>query len=126
MSKTLKLLEALKEGMLEKKAENIVIIDFRDTPNAITDYFIICEANTGIQVNAIRESVEEFGIKSAGQKPKHIEGIENSEWIILDYFDVVVHIFQKQSRAYYKLEELWADAGITRIDTENLKKIKTN
>jgi ribosome-associated protein len=117
MSKTLKLLEAVKEGMIEKKAQNIVVIDFSNTINAITDYFIICEANTAIQVNAIKDSVEEFTIKQAHQKPKHVEGTENSEWIILDYFDVVVHIFQNRSREYYKLEELWADAGITRVET---------
>ncbi len=115
MSNTQLLLEAVKEGMVEKKAQNMVVIDFRNTINAITDYFVICEANTAIQVNAIKESVEEYTIKNARQKPKHIEGTENLEWIILDYFDVVVHIFQKRSREYYKLEELWADAGITRM-----------
>jgi ribosome-associated protein len=119
MSKTQTLLEAVKDGMIEKKAQNIVLIDFHDTINAITDYFVICEANTSIQVNAIKDSVEEFTIKQAHQKPKHIEGTENSEWIILDYFDVVVHIFQNKSRAYYKLEDLWADAGITKIDSNN-------
>jgi ribosome-associated protein len=119
MSKTLKLLEAVKEGMIEKKAEKIVIIDFKNTINAITDFFIICEANTAIQVNAIKDSVEEFTLKLTKQKPKHIEGTENSEWVILDYFDVVVHIFQKQSRAFYKLEELWADGGITQVDSKN-------
>jgi ribosome-associated protein len=120
MSKTLKLLEAVKEGMIEKKAENIVIIDFQNTYNAITDFFIICEANTGIQVNAIMDSVEQYSINSVGMKPKHVEGVENSEWVILDYFDIVVHIFQKHSRAYYKLEELWADAGIIHVDKTNL------
>jgi ribosome-associated protein len=119
MSKTLKLLDAVKDGMIEKKAQNIVIIDFQKTYNSITDFFIICEANSVIQVNAIKDSVEEFTIKLTNQKPKHIEGVENSEWIILDYFDVVVHIFQKQAREFYKLEELWADAGITKVDHKN-------
>jgi ribosome-associated protein len=118
MSDTQKLLETVKEGMIEKKAENIVILDFKNIKNAITDYFVICEASNDIQVNAIKESVEEFTLKQIRQKPQHIEGTENSEWIILDYFDVVVHIFQKHTRKYYKLEELWADAPLTKLDVQ--------
>ena len=116
MSKTQKLLEAIKEGMIEKKAQNIVEIDFEGTKSDITDYFLICEADTDRQVGAIMDSVEEFALKITGEKPFHKEGKENSEWIILDYFDVVVHIFQKEFRESYKLEELWADAKVTKIE----------
>ena len=118
MSKTQKLLEAIKEGMIEKKAQNIVKINFEETKNSITDYFLICEADTDKQVGAIMDSVEEFVLKNTREKPFHKEGKENSEWIILDYFDVVVHIFQKEFRESYKLEELWADAEITKIDVK--------
>jgi ribosome-associated protein len=118
MNNTLKLLEAVKEGMIAKKAENIVNINFEETQNAITDYFLICEADNAKQVVAISNSIEEFVLKLVKQKPIHTEGYENAEWIIQDYFDVVVHIFQKEFRENYKLEELWADAEQTKIDVK--------
>lgn len=118
MSKPQKLLEAIKEGMVEKKANAIVSINFAGTENAITDYFMICEADTDKQVEAISKSVEEFVFKNTKEKPIHTEGKENAEWIIIDYFDVIVHIFQKEFRESYKLEELWADAEITKIEVK--------
>lgn len=118
MSKTQKLLEAIKEGMIEKKAQNITQINFAGTMNAITDYFMICDAGTDKQVAAIMDSVEEYVKKNTKENPIHKEGKENSEWIIIDYFDVVVHIFRKEFRESYKLEELWADAEIINIDVK--------
>lgn len=118
MEKTQKLLNAVKEGMTEKKAKNIVKINFQGTKNAVTDYFMICEVVTNKQVTAVSNSVEEIVLKQTKEKPIHKEGIENSEWIILDYFDVVVHVFQTEFRELYKLEELWADAEITKIDVK--------
>lgn len=118
MSKTQKLLESIKEGMIEKKAQNIVKINFAGTKNAITDYFMICDAESDKQVAAIMDSVEEFVLKNTKEKPIHREGKENSEWIIIDYFDVVVHIFRREFRESYKLEELWADADIIKIDVK--------
>ncbi len=118
MSNTQKLLEAIKEGMIEKKANAIVNINFAGTNNSITDYFLICEAETQKQVEAISKSVEEFVFKNTKEKPIHTEGKDNAEWIIIDYFDVIVHIFQKEFRESYKLEELWADAEITKIDVK--------
>lgn len=118
MSSTSKLLEAIKEGMIDKKANNIINIDFAEIHNAITDFFIICEAQTQKQVEAIAKSIEKFVFENVGEKPIHTEGKGNSEWIIIDYFDVVVHVFQKEFRESYKLEELWADAEITKIDVK--------
>lgn len=118
MSKTQKLLDAIKEGMTEKQAKNIVKINFQETKNAITDYFMICEASTDKQVAAVSNSIEEIVRKQTKEKPIHVEGIDNSEWVILDYFDVVVHVFQTDFRESYKLEELWADAEITKIDVK--------
>ena len=116
MSKTQKLLDAIKEGMIEKKAQNIVNINFDGNINAITDYFMICEMSNDKQVKAVAESVEETVRKNTNEKPIHKEGYENFEWVILDYFDVVVHIFQSEFRETYRLEELWADAKVEKID----------
>lgn len=118
MSNSKKLVEAVTLGMIDKKANNIVTINFAETKNAITDYFVICDASNPKQAEAIADSVERFTRKELKEKPIHTEGKENSEWIILDYFNVVVHIFQNDFRASYKLEELWADSEIKTIDVK--------
>lgn len=102
-------------GMEERKAEQIVKLNLQKIPNTITDYFVICHGNSRSQVEAIAESVEMEVKKATGLNPWHKEGFENAEWILLDYFDVVVHIFQEEARNYYKLEKLWADAESTPI-----------
>lgn len=106
------------QGMLERKAVDIVKLNLQKIPNSITDYFVICHGNSRSQAEAIAESVEAEVKKGVGLNPWHKEGFENAEWILLDYFDVVVHIFQTESRGYYKLEKLWADAGRTDIPAE--------
>jgi ribosome-associated protein len=121
MAEILKLLNAIKEGMIEKKAKNIVKMNFEGTQNSITDFFMICEAETDKQVEAVADSVERFVRKETGEKVFHKEGYENAEWVILDYFDVVVHIFRTEFRESYKLEDLWADAEITNIDVKYSK-----
>ncbi|MCF6364628.1 MAG: ribosome silencing factor [Bacteroidales bacterium] len=118
MNNTQKLLEAIKEGMIEKMANNIVNINFSGTENAITDFFIICDAENQKQVEAISDSVEKTVLKNTKEKPIHTEGKENAEWIIIDYFDVIVHIFRKEFRETYKLEELWGDAEINKIEVK--------
>jgi ribosome-associated protein len=104
-------------GMEEKKASAIVKLSLENLPNSITDYFIICHAASRPQVEAIADSVEAEVKKAVGLNPIHREGFENAEWILLDYFDVVVHIFQEEARNYYQLEKLWADAD--RVDVVN-------
>ena len=104
------------QGMLEQKGQNIAVLDLRDVKNAIADYFIICSGTSDTQVNAIADSVLEEVEKQSGQDPWHKEGFQNREWILLDYLDVVCHIFQKEKRTFYDLEEFWGDAKIKYIE----------
>jgi ribosome-associated protein len=103
------------KGIAEKKGNDIVYINFKKNSNAPCDYFVICEGNSRTQVQAIAESVEKFIEKKTGKRPWHIEGFQNAEWVLMDYVDVVIHIFQPHSREYYGLEEMWADAEIKKI-----------
>ncbi len=109
------LLESVVSGLEEKKAKNIVILDLRALDNRVSDYFVIAEGDSNTHVDAISGSVEEIVKKSLQERPYHIEGVENSEWIIIDYVNIVVHVFQREARAYYRLEELWADAKIKQL-----------
>ncbi|HOY32390.1 MAG TPA: ribosome silencing factor [Bacteroidales bacterium] len=110
--------ECIAKGMIEKKAKNIVSIDFSTLQNTLFSRFVICHGTSRTQVEAIADAVEEMVRKTTGQKPLHREGFQNAEWILLDYFDVVAHIFQEKYRNFYKLEDLWADAEIKYIDSE--------
>lgn len=110
-----KLKNIIVEGMQEKKAKEIVSIDLRNIKNAVADFFIICHADSKAQIDAIAKSVEEFVYKKQGEAPFHKEGQANSEWILLDYLNVVAHIFRHEQREYYGIERLWADAEIQRI-----------
>jgi ribosome-associated protein len=101
------------EGMQEKKANQIVLLDLRKINNSITDFFVICSGNSDTQTDAIANSVEEVVYKKAHQDPWHKEGRLNREWILLDYVDVVVHVFQSEKRAFFDIESLWGDAEIT-------------
>ena len=103
------LLKAIVEGMQEKKAKNVVSLDFKKIDNAICRFFVICEGESSTQVDAIADSVRDFARKKIGASVWGSAGYENAEWIFLDYGDVIVHIFQPQIRQYYQLEELWAD-----------------
>lgn len=104
------------KGMEEKKASEIMVLDLRKIKNAMTDFFVICSGNSDTQLEAISESIEEE-IQKAGEKPaRRVEGKSNGEWVLMDYFDVVVHIFLKDKREYYGLEELWGDAKSTAIN----------
>ncbi len=92
---------------LEKKAENVIVLDVHDI-TSITNYFLICSADTDVQVKAIADNIR----RGTDHKPWHMEGYEQLHWVLLDYIDVVVHIFLTMERNYYKLESLWADAPI--------------
>jgi ribosome-associated protein len=107
-----KLSEIIVEGILKKKGQEVLRLDLRKLPNSISDYFIICHGSTGVQVKAIADSIEEETIKVSKVKPWHKEGIENAEWILIDYVDVVVHIFKEEARTFYNLEKLWGDASV--------------
>jgi ribosome-associated protein len=114
----IELKDAIVNGMLEKKANDITILDLKSLQTSMADYFVICHGNSDKQVNAIADSVEDTVRKQTGEKPWHIEGAELGEWILIDYFDVVVHIFKDEKRAFYGIEELWSDAVVTRIDDQ--------
>jgi len=111
----LPLIENIKKGIFEKKGERVLILDFRSFENSVCDYFIICHGNSVTQVDSITESVELQVKKNTGEHPHHREGLENCMWVLLDYGDVVVHIFQEQYRDFYNLESLWADAVIDEL-----------
>ena len=105
-----KLAEIVVLGMQEKKASEIVNLDMREVNATLSDYFVICSADSNIQVNAIAKSGEDEVYKAFGQDPWHKEGHGNGEWILLDYVDVVVHIFKTEVRNRYRIEDLWGDA----------------
>ena len=98
--------------MLEKKGFDVVILDLRKIHKAITDFFVICSGSSDTQIDAIANSVDEAVHKAIQENPWHKEGQQNKEWILLDYVDVVVHIFKKDRREYYDIESLWGDADI--------------
>ncbi len=104
-------------AMQEKKAKQIVSLDLDNISDSVTHYFVICHGTSTTQVDAIYNSVIDEVAKNYGAKPFHKEGYENSEWILIDYFDIVVHIFREDIRGFYKLEELWADAGRKEYDS---------
>jgi len=100
-------------GMQEKKGNDIVRLDLRHLSSAVSDYFVVCNADSGTQVKAIADSVEEEIYKQIKTEPWRKEGLENADWIILDYLDVVIHIFRTEKRDFYGIEELWGDAETT-------------
>ena len=110
-----KIADSVIAGMQEKKGQEIVSIDIRKFKNTITDFFVICHADSRPHVMAIADSIEEIVFKKSGEWPAHKEGHDNAEWILLDYINVVVHIFNKEKRDFYGLERLWADAHIRTI-----------
>ncbi len=106
-----RLVDAIVKGIQEVKGKDIVHLDLRDVPNTVSDHFIICHGDSATQVEAIMRSVLDHARKEADEKPWQTEGERNAEWILLDFVDVVVHIFHRDKRAYYALEDLWGDAA---------------
>ncbi|PLX03652.1 MAG: ribosome silencing factor [Marinilabiliales bacterium] len=113
-NETNKLLKKVISSIEDKKGKNIVSIDLSKIDNAITNYFVVCSATSTTQVDAIYDNIMEKVYVDLNMKPFHREGYENSEWILIDYFDLVVHIFLEDIRNFYKLEDLWADGIIKR------------
>lgn len=121
MSKTSKdnsveLVASVVRGIQEVKGREICTIDMRELNNAVTNHFVICHGTSDTQVEAIARSIERQVFKEIGEDPVHKEGKDKSEWILLDYFDVVVHIFREETRHFYNLEKLWADADVKEIE----------
>lgn len=110
------LCDVIVKGMQEKKAQDIVVMDLREVKSAIVDFFIICSGTSDTQIDAIANSIEEEVYKNLQENPWHQEGKQNKEWILLDYVDVVAHVFKKSKREHFALEELWGDAQIQHIE----------
>ena len=106
------LVEVVVNAMQEVKGENIVSLDLKEVTHSVADYFVICHANSHTQVQAIARRVEEETMKTLNDRPWHKEGIQNAEWVLLDYTDIVVHVFYKEARTFYALEDLWADGEV--------------
>ncbi len=103
-------------GIQEVKGKEICTVDLREIQNAVTDFFVICHGTSDTQVEAIARQVEKQIYLETGDEPVHKEGADTSEWILLDYFDVVVHIFREETRQFYNIEKLWADADVKEVE----------
>lgn len=115
MEHTEQLVKTIVKGIQEKKGCGIAIADLRNIEGAICHYFVICQGASPAQVEAITESVGDFARKEEGEKPVRVAGLQNAQWVAMDYTDVMVHIFLPDTREYYNLENLWEDAVITRL-----------
>lgn len=112
------LVDEIIKGMQEKMGKDITCLNLARVNSTVCDYFIVCHGTSNTHVSAIAESVEDQVNIHTGMKPSRREGFSNAEWILLDYLDVVVHVFQQEVREHYKLEELWADAPVQHIPDE--------
>lgn len=110
--KSTRISEIVIQGIQEKKGSEIVRLDLRNLHSSVSDYYVVCHATSATQVKAIAQSVEEEVYKAFELSPWRKEGLQLGEWIILDYVDVVVHIFKTEKREYYGIEDLWGDAEI--------------
>ena len=113
---TEQLVASIIDGMQELKAHNIVTLDLRSVKNAVTDFYVICHGESTTQVDAIARSVDDTTFEQLKDKPFHKEGMMNSEWILLDYVNVIVHVFNKETREIFDIEGLWGDAKIQIIE----------
>ncbi|HZB13821.1 MAG TPA: ribosome silencing factor [Chryseolinea sp.] len=110
--------DVIVKGMQEKKASDIVVMDLRKIKNAVADFFVICSGNSDKQLDAISDSIDAEVFKKFQENPWHTEGKNNKEWMLLDYINVVAHVFRKDRREFYALERLWGDADITEIGSD--------
>ncbi|WP_430424441.1 ribosome silencing factor [Maribacter litoralis] len=105
------------QGVDEVKGQNVNLLDLREIENTVCDYFIVCNGTSNTHVNAIVGSIQKTVSKAIQDKPWHVEGEDNAEWVLMDYVSVVVHVFQKQVREFYDIEGLWGDAKFTTIES---------
>jgi ribosome-associated protein len=104
-------------AVLDKKASQVVVLDLRHTP-AFTDFFVLCSGQNSRQVKAIADSVEE-ALRAAGVRPAHVEGYDRADWVLMDFFTFIVHVFAPHTRDFYSLERLWGDAERIEINDES-------
>lgn len=117
-AKTDQLITHIIDAIEDVKGQDITLLDLRDIDNAVCSYFIICNGNSNTQVKAIVNSVRRKVSKAIQDKPWHVEGMENAEWVLMDFVNTVVHVFQKETREFYDIEGMWGDAKITLIESE--------
>ncbi len=110
------LAQAAVKGMQELKGQKIVTIDMRKLPNSVCDFFVICHGTSDTQVEALGRSIERVVYEELGDEPNHKEGTQKAEWLLLDYFNVVIHVFKEEARNFYNIEGLWADGEVTSIE----------
>ena len=110
LNRNSKIFKSIIRAIQEKKGENIVYLDLRKIPEAVADFFVICEANNQPQIRAISDFIEEQVKKNCDEKPYRHEGKQNLQWVLIDYVNIVVHIMLPEQRKFYKLEEMWSDA----------------
>ncbi len=115
--------DSIVEGMVEKKAENIIVIDIRKLFNPLADFLVICSATSERHAEAVSEEIEKMVLKNQNEHPWVSEGKDLNEWIILDYINVVSHVFLEEKREHFALEELWGDGLLTKIEIGNSKLI---
>lgn len=111
------LISLILQGIEEVKGLEINLLDLRDIENTVCDYFVLCNGTSNTHVNAIVNSIQKTVSKGIKDKPWHVEGSDNAEWVLLDYVNIVVHVFQKQVREFYDIEGLWGDAKVTLVES---------
>ncbi len=112
------LLDFVVETVLEKKGEDVAVIDLRDLDDAVADFFVIATGNSSVHVKAVADEVNHKLKKDYSLLPWHVEGMEAQKWILIDYVDVVLHVFDNETRNYYNLEKLWEDAEISVVEDD--------
>mgnify|MGYP001152336407 CR=1 FL=1 len=112
------LTQSVVKGMQEKKANDVTLLNLNNVPNAVADYFVICTGTSDTHLSAIADSVEKEIRENQNEHPWHREGNQNKEWILLDYVNVVVHIFKQETRTFYNIENLWGDAELIKVDND--------
>lgn len=111
------LITSILNGIEDVKGIDINLLDLREIENTVCDYFVICNGTSNIHVNAIVSAVQKKVFEETHDKPWHVEGNDGSEWVLIDYVNVVVHVFQKHKREFYDIEGLWGDAKVTLVET---------
>lgn len=112
------LLESVVEGIRSKKGKEIVSLDLRNIDSAVCDFFVICSGDSNTHVSGIVSGIEEEVRKQLKEKPWHTEGLGNAEWVLMDYVNIAVHVFQRDAREFYDLERLWADGEVVEYEEE--------
>ena len=126
MDNAKQLVENITAGIQEKKGHDIVVADMRSVEGAICRYFVICQGNSPMQVEAISDSISDTVREKMGEKPVKVVGLTLAHWVAMDYTDVIVHVFLPETRAYYNLEALWEDANLTRIPDLDYESVDTS